>query len=50
LEESFYATVKLEVRESNKKQIRLIIIQLLAIEAIDEDTADSILVGTHCFE
>jgi hypothetical protein len=49
MEESFYSTVKLEVKES-KKQIRLIIMQLLALEAIDEDTADAILLGTHCFK
>jgi hypothetical protein len=50
MEESFYATIKLEVKESKKKQIRLIIMQLLALEAIDEDTADSILLRTHCFK
>jgi hypothetical protein len=50
MEESFYATVKLVVSESNKKQIRIIIMQLLSLGAIDEDTADSILLGTHCFK
>jgi hypothetical protein len=50
MEESFYAPVKLIISERNKKQIRLIIMQLLELGAIDDDTADAIFLGTHCFK
>ena len=50
MEESFYATLKLIVKESNKKTIALIIKQLIAMEAIDEETGEAIILGTKCLK
>jgi hypothetical protein len=50
MEESFHATVKLTVRESNKKQIRLLIKQLIVLGAINEETGEAIILGTMCLK
>jgi hypothetical protein len=50
MEESFKATINLVVKESNKKQIRHIMKQLITIEAIDEETGEAIIIGTLCLK
>jgi hypothetical protein len=50
MEESFYATVKLIVMESNKNQIRLIVKQLMSLGAVDEETGEAVILGTECLK
>ncbi|MBL4937462.1 hypothetical protein JK636_17210 [Clostridium sp. YIM B02515] len=49
-EESFYATVKLIVKESNKKRIRLLENELMALGCVNEETGEDIIRATFCFK
>lgn len=49
-EESFYVMVKLVVKESNKKRIRLLLKELMSLGSIDEQTGENIIRATFCFK
>jgi hypothetical protein len=50
MEESFHATVKLTVKESNKKPIRILIEQGMALGAVDEEAGEAVILGTMCLK